>query len=113
MESVGLNRDFEMIIFYIHSLLALLQGICPTYENCSKSWDVITSVLNDLRSYQEIYNIASATDIDYLFKVIGDLKIYIKTVFRHEIEMHSSIKVRLRMLTRFVPLNSDNIVLCF
>ena len=102
-----------MIIFYIYilSLLAFLQGICPTYENCSKSWDVITGVLNDLKSYHELYDIASPTDIDYLFKVIGDLKIYIKTVFRHKIEMHSRIKVRLLMLTRFVPLNSDNIVL--
>ena len=86
-----------MIIFYIYiySLLAFLQGICPAIENCSKSWDVITGVLNDLKSYHELYDIASPTDIDYLFKVIGDLKIYIKTVFRHEIEMHSSIKVRL------------------
>ena len=96
---------------YIYSLLALLQGICPTYENCSKSWDVITGVLNDLKSYHELYDIASPTDVDYLFKVIEDLKIYIKVVFRHKIEMHSSIKVRLLMLTRFVPLNSDNIVL--
>ena len=96
---------------YIYSPLAFLQGICPSLENCSKSWDVITGILNDLKSYHELYDIASPTDIDYLFKVIGDLKIYIKIVFRHEIEMHSSIKVRLLMLTRFVPLNSGNIVL--
>ena len=90
----------------INSLLVFLQGICPAIENCSKSWEVITGVLNDLKFYHEIYEIVSPTDIDYLFKVIGDLKIYIKIVFKSKIKMHSSIKVRILVLTRIVSLNS-------
>lgn len=71
------------------------QGICPAHENCSKSWDVITGVLKDLKDYHELYDIVSPSDVEYLLKVIVDLKIYVKTVFRHEIQMHSNIKVRL------------------
>ena len=71
------------------------QGICPSHENCSKSWDVITGVLKDLKYYHELYDIVSPSDVEYLIKVIVDLKIYVKTVFRHEIQMHSKIKVRL------------------
>jgi hypothetical protein len=71
------------------------QGICPSHENCSKSWDVITGVLKDLKFYHELYEIVSPSDVEYLLKVIMDLKIYVKNIFRHEIQMHSNIKVRL------------------
>ena len=55
----------------------------------------MTGVLKELKCNHELYNVMSPSDIEYLLKVIPDLKIYLKNVFRHEIQMHSKIKVRL------------------
>ena len=54
----------------------------------------MADVLSDLQTYPQLYEIVTSDEIKCLFKAIGDAKIYIKTIFRHELEMHSSIKVR-------------------
>ena len=55
----------------------------------------MSGILSDLKTYHELYNIVSVDDLNYLFTAISDAKIYIKVVHRHQIEKHSSIKVRL------------------
>lgn len=71
-----------------------LQGICPAHQNCSLSWNKMADVLTDLQTYPQLYEIVTPDEIKTLFKAINDGKIYIKTVFRHEIEMSSNIKIK-------------------
>ena len=54
----------------------------------------MADVLTDLQTYPQLYEIVTPNEIKTLFKAINDAKIYIKTVYRHELEMSSSIKVR-------------------
>ena len=58
----------------------------------------MSGILSDLKTYHELYNIVSVDDLNYLFTAISDAKIYIKVVHRHQIEKHSSIKVRLQLV---------------
>ena len=53
----------------------------------------MADVLTDLQTYPQLYEIVTPDEIKNLFKAISDAKIYIKTVYRHELEMHSKIKV--------------------
>ena len=54
----------------------------------------MADVLTDLQTYPKLYEIVTPDEIKTLFKAITDGRIYIKTVYRHELEMNSNIKVR-------------------
>ena len=74
---------------------SFLQGINPAHESCTQSWKKMADVLTDLQTYPQLYEIVTPVEIKTLFKGIDDAKMYIKTVYRHELEMDSSVKVRI------------------
>ena len=55
----------------------------------------MADVLNTLKIYKGFHDLVTSDDVKYLFKAISDARLYIKNVYRHEIEKHSSVKVRL------------------
>ena len=60
----------------------------------------MADVLNSLKIYPGFYQIVTHNDVKSLYKAIIDCKIYIKTVYKHELEMHSNVRVRLLMYIR-------------
>ena len=54
----------------------------------------MADVLNSLKIY-EFHDLFTSDDVKYLFKAISDARLYIKNVYRHEIQRHSNVKVRL------------------
>ena len=70
-----------------------LQGICPSHENNSRAFDCVTSILSELKKIPELYDIVPPEDIDTLSKVINTTKIYIKNIFRFQLDgKHSKIR---------------------
>ena len=61
----------------------------------------MADVLNTLKIYKGFHDLVTSDDVKYLFKAISDARLYIKNVYRHEIEKHSSVKVRLLKSIRF------------
>ena len=61
----------------------------------------MADVLDTLKIYPGFYQIVTHDDVKSLYKAITDCKIYIKNVYKHELEMHSNVRVRLLMYIRF------------
>ena len=55
----------------------------------------MADVLNSLKIYKGFHELVNSDDVKYLFKAINNARLYIKNVYRHEIEKHSDVKVRL------------------
>jgi hypothetical protein len=60
----------------------------------------MADVLNSLKIYPGFYQIVTHNDVKSLYKAITDCKIYIKNVYKNELEMHSNVRVRLLMYIR-------------
>ena len=60
----------------------------------------MADVLNTLKIYPGFYQIVTQDELKSLYKAITDCKIYIKTVYKGELKMHSNIRVRLLMYIR-------------
>ena len=60
----------------------------------------MADVLDTLKIYPGFYQIVTHDDGKSLYKAITDCKIYIKNVYKHELEMHSNVRVRLLMYIR-------------
>ena len=60
----------------------------------------MANVLNSLKVYPGFHDLVSPDDVKCLSKAIVDARIYIKNVYRHQIENHSEIKVRLSCYIR-------------
>ena len=58
----------------------------------------MANVLEVLKGFPKLYDIVTPDEVKYLFKAITDSKTYIKHVFRHELAMHSAIKVRIAII---------------
>ena len=52
----------------------------------------MAGVLDDLKGYTQLHAIVTSEELKSLYSAITNGKIYIKNVYRHEIEMHSTIK---------------------
>ena len=61
----------------------------------------MADVLDTLKIYPGFYQIVTHDDVKSLYKAITDCKIYIKNVYKNELEMHSNVRVRLLMYIRF------------
>ena len=61
----------------------------------------MANVLDTLKIYPGFYQIVTHDDVKSLYKAITDCKIYIKNVYKNELEMHSNVRVRLLMYIRF------------
>ena len=85
--------EMEQLIILGQLPYFYFQGINPAHENCTRSWNLINDILSKLKSCQMLYSFVNEDDMKCLEKIINDCKIYIKNVFRHEIRMHSDIKV--------------------
>ena len=55
----------------------------------------MADVLNSLKIYNGFHDLVTSDDVKYLFKAISDARLYIKNVYRHEIQKHSDVKVRI------------------
>ena len=55
----------------------------------------MANFLNTLKIYNGFHDLVTSDDVKYLFKAIDNARLYIKNVYRHEIEKHSDVKVRL------------------
>ena len=75
--------------------ISFLQGISPAHDSCSKAFDEMANVLDSLKCYPGFHDLVSPDEVKCLSKAIVDARIYIKTVYRHQIKNHSEIKVRL------------------
>jgi hypothetical protein len=60
----------------------------------------MADVLDSLKIYPGFYQIVTHDDVKSLYKAITDCKIYIKNVYKNELEMHSNVRVRLLMYIR-------------
>ena len=60
----------------------------------------MADVLDTLKIYPGFYQIVTHDDVKSLYKAITDCKIYIKNVYKNELEMHSNVRVRLLMYIR-------------
>ena len=75
------------------SISKSLEGICPSHENCSRAFDSLTSILSELKKIPELYELVPPVDIERLAKIINTGKIYIKNVFRYQVNpSHSKIR---------------------
>ena len=61
----------------------------------------MADVLDTLKIYPGFYQIVTHDDVKSLYRAITDCKIYIKDVYKNELEMHSNVRVRLLMYIRF------------
>ena len=61
----------------------------------------MADVLDTLKIYPGFYQIVTHDDVKSLYRAITDCKIYIKNVYKNELEMHSNVRVRLLMYIRF------------
>ena len=60
----------------------------------------MADVLDCLKIYPGFYQIVTHDDVKSLYKAITDCKIYIKNVYKNELEMHSNVRVRILMYIR-------------
>ena len=60
----------------------------------------MADVLDTLKIYPGFYQIVTHDDVKSLYRAITDCKIYIKNVYKNELEMHSNVRVRLLMYIR-------------
>ena len=62
----------------------------------------MADVLKTLKVYKGFHDLVTSDDVKYLFKAISDARVYIKNVYPHKIQKHSSVKVRLYKCVRFI-----------
>ena len=60
----------------------------------------MADVLDTLKIYPGFYQIVTHDDVKSLYKAITDCKIYIKNVYKNELEMHSNVRVRVLIYIR-------------
>ena len=70
-----------------------LKGICPSHENCSRAFSSVSSILSELKKMPELYDYVIPEDYDVLTKIADNCKVYIKNVFRYQLNSkHSSVR---------------------
>ena len=79
----------------MNTTIVMFQGIAPAHANCSRSFDDMANVLDSLKVYPGFRDLVTREDVKCLSKAIVDARIYVKTMFRHQIKNHSEIKVKL------------------
>ena len=57
----------------------------------------MANVLDTLKIYPGFYQIVTHDDVKSLYKAITDCEIYIKNVYKNELEMHSNVRVRIHI----------------
>ena len=55
----------------------------------------MANVLDTLKIYPGFYQIVTHDDVKSLYKAITDCEIYIKNVYKNELEIHSNVRVRI------------------
>ena len=63
-----------------------------SHENCSRAFDTLIEIVNDLKELPELWTIVSQEDIKCLSKAINIGKVYIKNIYRFQIKKHSKVK---------------------
>ena len=60
----------------------------------------MADVLDTLKIYPGFYQIVTHDDVKSLHKAITDCNIYIKNVYKNELEIHSNVRVRILIYIR-------------
>lgn len=90
--------------------ILIFQGIAPAHQNCSRAFDDMANVLDSLKVYPGFRDLVSPDDVKCLLKAIVDARIYIKNIYRHNVQNHSKIKVRLSICYCMLTFSKNRVI---